>query len=201
MRSAVVTRPATDVASVLEGARRAGRDVLLEPEGLALARAFGVEAPVHALVHDADEAAALDLAPFGDAGLVVKVCAADVVHKGVAGGVLMVPGEPAALREAVATLAQRFAGHDVAGFLVCARVSHEVGFGGELLLGMRWTDDFGPAGGARSGDPLAGAGLRRRRGPGPGRAGGAGGSRRDHAGRLGRPPAAGPGLRRAARPR
>jgi len=137
----VLDRPLT---RLLEQARARGRDVLLEHEGLALARALGVGVPEHRLVRDAGEAARADLDAFPGARLVVKVVSPGILHKSDAGGVRFVEKERAAVTGAVGEMADRFAGDDVAGFLLCEHVEHDRALGGELLLGLRWTDDFGP---------------------------------------------------------
>lgn len=132
------------VAAVLATARDVGRERLLESEGLLLARVLGLGVPRHELVADGMDAAVLDLTSFPGERLVVKVCSPDVPHKAREGGVMAVPKDTTALVSAVDALAERFAQRELAGFLVCEHVPHATDLGGELLLGLRWTDDFGP---------------------------------------------------------
>jgi acyl-CoA synthetase (NDP forming) len=140
----VRTDAGLSVAAALAAARDVGRERLLESEGLLLARVLGLDVPRHELVADGMDAAVLDLTSFPGDRLVVKVCSPDVAHKAREGGVTVVPKHTAALVSAVDAMAERFANRELAGFLVCEHVPHATDLGGELLLGLRWTDDFGP---------------------------------------------------------
>jgi len=117
---------------------------LLETEGLVLARELGVGVPHHELVSDAEAVAALDLSPFPGDRVVVKAVSRELPHKSEAGAVRMVERTPAAVARAVEEMAGRLTGVAVAGYGVFELVPHEAGVAGELLLGMRWTEDFGP---------------------------------------------------------
>jgi acyl-CoA synthetase (NDP forming) len=163
-------RTGTDlsVAAALASARDVGRERLLESEGLLLARVLGLAVPRHELVADGMDAAVLDLTSFPGEQLVVKVCSPEVPHKAREGGVAVIPKDIDALVSAVDAMTERFAHRELAGVLVCEHVPHATDLGGELLLGLRWTDDFGPVvtlgpGGAHA-ELLAGA-LRPDRGP------------------------------------
>jgi acyl-CoA synthetase (NDP forming) len=130
-------------------ARAAGRDVLLEHEGLELLAALGIRVPRHELLRDAGQLQGVDLGGYG-AGVVLKVVAPNILHKSDVGGVRLVRGEAGAAvtREAVAAVAgemfARFAGEPLEGLLLCELVPFEASLGHELLLGIRQTEDFGP---------------------------------------------------------
>lgn len=130
--------------ALAEAARAAGRDVLLETEGYALVRSLGLGVPVHEVVTDADEAAILDLRTFPSDRLVVKVLSPQILHKSDVGGVRVVKKSRAALVAAIEELVKRFKHDEVCGFSVNEFVTHEATLGSELLLGMRYTEDFGP---------------------------------------------------------
>jgi acyl-CoA synthetase (NDP forming) len=134
------------ISTILETVRAAGRELLSEPEALAVVRSLGIAVPVHELVAGAGEAAAVDLDRFPSDRLVIKVVAPGIVHKSDAGGVVVVSRDRAAMVAAIAAMAARFAaaGVEVAGFSVAEHVEHDGSFGGELLLGARWSDEFGP---------------------------------------------------------
>ena len=51
--------------------------------------------------------------------------------------------EPAAVADAVAAIAERVAAHEVYGYGIFEYVEAEAGLGAELLVGLRWTEDFG----------------------------------------------------------
>ena len=125
---------------LLDGARTAGHALLSEPEALELVRALGIGVARHAVVRTAEEARRLDLDAFPGSRLVVKVVSHEILHKSDVGGVVVVAKEGEALAVAVAALAERFP----PPFLVAEWVEHETALGAELLLGVRFTEDFGP---------------------------------------------------------
>lgn len=117
---------------------------LLETEGLAVAGALGLGVPRSVVVDGPAEARGLDLSRFAGDRVVVKAVSRELMHKSEAGAVRVVAKEPEALEEAVAAMTGRLAGVDLEGFGVFEYVPHDPGIVGELLLGMRWTEDFGP---------------------------------------------------------
>jgi acyl-CoA synthetase (NDP forming) len=130
------------IRAIVAGARAAGRSTLLEPEGLALLAAAGIDVPAWRLV---DGVAGVDdplLAGFPGDRVVVKVVAAAIRHKTEVGGVAIVPRTVDAVRDAMAVMRARLP-EPPDGFTVSAFVPHDAGPGGELLLGLRWTDDMG----------------------------------------------------------
>lgn len=132
------------VATILAAARAAGREHLLEHEGLALARHLGVAVPFHRFVTGSRVADEVDVALFPGDRIVVKVVSPTILHKSDVGGVAVVPRTPPDLVRAIREMERRFDGWEVAGYLVEEHIRHDSGLGGEILLGLRWTDDFGP---------------------------------------------------------
>jgi acyl-CoA synthetase (NDP forming) len=126
---------------ICEAARAAGRDVLLETEGLALLRSLGVRVPAWVVVRDEADARAADLDALPGDHVVVKVLSPDILHKSDVGGVAIVAKDD--VPGTVAGMARRLAGTRVDGFCVQEHVAHQPGLGRELLIGLRWTDDFG----------------------------------------------------------
>lgn len=135
-----IDREAVD--AILDAGRRRGAAGLLESEGLALLAAMGVAVPRTVIARGATGLDALPLPPGGRA--VVKVLAPGIAHKTDVGGVEVVPNTREAIRAAVQAMEARFADQRVDGFAIQEFVEHEAGFGHELLIGVRWTDDFGP---------------------------------------------------------
>jgi acyl-CoA synthetase (NDP forming) len=133
---------AESTTPIFAAARAVGRSHLLEPEALAVAKSLGIAIPRFLCVADSREAAAADLAAFPGDRLVVKVVSPQILHKSDVGGVAVAP--KAAVVDVVRDLERRFAGQDVTGYLLAEYVPHDVSLGGQILLGMRWTDDFGP---------------------------------------------------------
>lgn len=142
-----MTDPATHpaaarLADLLARVRADGRTQLLEHEAMQVAAELGLRLPHHAVV--AGPEAPLDLAAFPGDKVVVKVLSKDVAHKTELGGVAIVPRERAAVAAAIAAMQQKLRGTAVAGFLVVQFVPHDQEAGGELLLGLRWSREFGP---------------------------------------------------------
>jgi len=134
----------SELHPVFESARRAGRRVLLETEALEIARSLGLGVPHHRVVAEAEKAADVDLGEFPGERLVVKVLSPEILHKSDVGGVAVIAKDRGVLAQTLAAMARRLAGYEIAGFGVFEYVEHPAELGGELLLGMRWTDDFGP---------------------------------------------------------
>jgi acyl-CoA synthetase (NDP forming) len=132
------------IRSIVEGARADGRDTLLENEGLELLAAAGIAPPKHAAIVGADALPTLDLAAFPGDRVVVKVLSPDILHKSEVGGVVTMPRDREAIGAAIGEMGVRLRGNDVRGFLIIEHVAYDPSLGGELLLGIRWTDDFGP---------------------------------------------------------
>ncbi len=132
------------VTSILDGARAEGRNVLLDPEGFALLDVMDIAVPRHHLIRSASDITPQLLSTFPGDRIVIKVVTDHILHKTDVGGVLTVPKEPSVVAAAVQTMERRFVGHEVAGFTLNEYVHHDSALGAQLLLGMRWTDDFGP---------------------------------------------------------
>jgi acyl-CoA synthetase (NDP forming) len=142
------TSATSEIRAIIAAARQEGREHLLETEGLAVVRALGIGVPFHRLVASWQAALDLDLTPFPGDRVVVKVVSPTLLHKTDVNGVAITPKSPGAVADAVRAMERRLADAgldgDVAGYLVSEFVTHDQGLGGELLLGMRWTEDFGP---------------------------------------------------------
>lgn len=133
-----------DLTRVAAAARDEGRTALFETEVLELARAVGLTVPAHLVVTDAADVARVDLSELPGARVVVKVLSSEILHRTDVGGVAIVPKTNRAVAAEITAMEGRFAVRDVAGFLIVEFVEHDLSFGGELLLGARWTADFGP---------------------------------------------------------
>jgi acyl-CoA synthetase (NDP forming) len=140
------------IRTIVAAARREGRTTLLEPEGLAVLVAAGIAVPRWRFVRDVG---ALDRAEPGDAGLtgavlddlpgervVVKVVSNRIAHKTEVGGIAIVPRDRAAVAAAITAMDVRL-GDAAEGYTIAEHVEHDSALGGELLLSLRWTDDFG----------------------------------------------------------
>jgi len=133
-----------DIHETVARARQEGRGALLESEGLDLLASLGIAAPGHVVVPAGGVVAPEALASLHGDRVVVKVISPRILHKTDVDGVAVVRREVAAVERAIDKMGSRLAGYDPQGFLVCEFVEHDTSPGGELLLGLRWTDDFGP---------------------------------------------------------
>jgi hypothetical protein len=95
------------IPGVLSGARGAGRQVLLEPEGYALLDAAGIRTPRHLFVRTSAEAAHVDTSVFSGSRIVVKVVSPEILHKSDVGGIAIVPNRPDEVRSAIRTMEKR----------------------------------------------------------------------------------------------
>ena len=133
------------ITAIVAGARRQGRETLLEPEGLALLAAAGLDTPQWRFVRRSDSLDGEWLARLPGDRVVVKAVAGGLLHKTEVGGVAIVPRERTAVTGAIDAMAERLASEGVRidGCLVAEHVVHDQAVGGELLVSMRWTDDMG----------------------------------------------------------
>ncbi|MGE3841463.1 MAG: acetate--CoA ligase family protein [Vicinamibacterales bacterium] len=138
------------MTALLEDLRRPIDDVLArherfvaEPEGLPLLRALGFACPRSVTLTDPDAVTPALMEPFvGD--VVVKIASSEVLHRSDGGGVAMVNATVPAVREALASMQRRFSHVTAPRFTINERIVHHEGPGGELLLGLRYTHEFGP---------------------------------------------------------
>ncbi len=124
--------------------REAARRTLLEPEAYGLVTRIGIAVPAHLFVRSAAEGAAADLDRLPSDRVVIKVISPEIPHRSEVGGVAIVPRDRSAVFDTLIEMQRRFPIEAVAGFLISQHIPHDPGIGGELLLGARWTSDFGP---------------------------------------------------------
>jgi acyl-CoA synthetase (NDP forming) len=149
-------RPAwTGTIRVLEEAEKDGRDFLLEPEVYRVLRDAGITAPRHLFIPVGRSVTGPALRALGTGDVVIKIVSPLIIHKSDVGGVAFAKAGAAAVNKACAgmlrTVLSRFRGPEkrrigdsVRGFLVAEKVVFEdVGFGSEILLGLRNTREFG----------------------------------------------------------
>jgi acyl-CoA synthetase (NDP forming) len=118
--------------------------MLLEPEAFQLLEHAGIRCPPRLFARNAVEAGRLDVTRLDSTRVVVKVVSAEIAHKTDVGGVAVVDNTSEAVAAAVATMERRLSDHSLAGFSVAECIPYDPSPGGEWLLGLRWTDDFGP---------------------------------------------------------
>ena len=130
------------VGVIVRGAHNGGRRLLDVAETRAVGESLGLRFPRYAALNSAVEVDRLDLTAFPGDRVVVK--AEGVAHRSEMGAVQLCAGDHAAIGRAITTMERRLRGREYAGFSVNEFVPVPKGVGGELLLGARWTDEFGP---------------------------------------------------------
>jgi acyl-CoA synthetase (NDP forming) len=118
--------------------------LMLETDGFQILENAGIRCPRRLFTTSAADAVALDCRALGCDHVVIKVVAAHIAHKSEAGGVAVVSNDPASIGVALRRMERAFAGQPVAGYCVYEFISYDDAPGGEWLLGLRWTDEFGP---------------------------------------------------------
>jgi acyl-CoA synthetase (NDP forming) len=134
----------TTVARLVALARARDAHALLEPEGYQILEAVGIRCPRRLFARDGIGAEALETTALGRDRVVVKVVAPHIAHKSDAGGVAVVLNERTAIGAAVRRMERTFSGQEVAGYSVSEFIPYDPSPGGEWLLGLRWTEEFGP---------------------------------------------------------
>ncbi len=159
----------TAITAVFEKAEKDGRSFLLEHEVYELLGLAGLPTPRHVFVPKGRPVRRSDIAALGSGAVVLKVVSPLILHKSDAGGVRFAKAEPravnAACKEMLADVPGRFlewskkldfdsgrrrptrkaVADSLRGILVCEKVVFDdVGFGSELLVGVRDTREFGP---------------------------------------------------------
>lgn len=132
------------ISQILSAAFERRDSILLETDGFEILRALGFKTCASRFVRDAQEARDAVGNSFSGDQVVVKVVSPDILHKSDVGGVAIVANEPEAIALTIEAMALRLRGNNLAGFTVNQFVTYDAALGGELLLGLRRTDDFGP---------------------------------------------------------
>jgi len=141
---------------VLEKAEKDGRRFLLEPEVYEVLRDAGIPTPRHLFVPVGEAPGRRELGALGSDEVVVKIVSPLVIHKSDVGGVAFAKANPAAVKKACAAMRRTVVSRtpaakrrevrgSIRGFLLVEKVAFDnVGFGSEILLGLRNSQDFGP---------------------------------------------------------
>lgn len=131
------------IQRIVDFARSQKRDVLLETEGMEILQALGVSVPARVRVSGSSDV--VDLGAFPGERVVVKVVSDEILHKSDVGGVEIVSRTPEAVRSSIAAMEARFKGrYRVDGYSINQFVAYDRSLGGEFLVGVRQTEDFGP---------------------------------------------------------
>lgn len=129
---------------LLDAARLRGDTILLEPDGFPLLERLGIATPRFVAIRSPDDLHPAELRALDSDRVVVKIASTTVLHRTEVGGVAIVPNHYDVVRHTIEAMAARVPGEGLRGFTVCRFEAHDATPGSELLLGLRWTDEFGP---------------------------------------------------------
>jgi acyl-CoA synthetase (NDP forming) len=137
--------PATRLGVAAIDAIRARREpVVVEPEGYPLIGHYGIACPRCLVLNAPGDLTPADLAAFPGDRVVVKIASPEILHRSDVGGLAVVEKSFDAVAAVLRDLATRLDPQGRARFTVNEFVAYEPDPGNEILLGLRWTDDFGP---------------------------------------------------------
>ncbi|HCM38460.1 MAG: hypothetical protein A2X97_04710 [Bdellovibrionales bacterium GWA1_52_35] len=134
----------TAIESILNKARQQQRMSLLETEGMEILKALGIQVPHRILLRNSSELNSEILSGLQGKLAVIKVVSHEILHKSDLGGVKIVENRMDMVRDAILDMERRFAEKfKVTGYSISECIPYDSSLGNELLLGMRWTEDFG----------------------------------------------------------
>lgn len=136
--------PMTAAAGLIEDAHERREAFLLEPDAFQLLESAGIRCPRRLFARDAAAAELLDYSILQCERVVVKVVSPAIAHKSDVGGVEFVANDRSAIVAAVERMSRTFAAQQFSGCSISERVTYDSAPGGEWLVGLRWTDEFGP---------------------------------------------------------
>ena len=157
------------IQAVFETAEKEGHSFLLEHEVYSVLRCAGLPTPNHFIIEKGKKLKREELAALGSKSVVLKIVSPLILHKSDAGGVRFVKAEASAVNKACREMMEEVPGRflswaekfdearlksmptrkavkeSIRGILVCEKIEFEdVGFGSELLAGIKNSREFGP---------------------------------------------------------
>ena len=133
------------INKILNNAKKEGRKVLLETEGLDILKAMDIAVPNYFFLHSCNDVAKLTLKELPSTDkIVLKVVSPEILHKSDVGGVKIIDNNLELLCAAVSEMKKNLSNKDIRGFIISEFVESSCSLGSELLIGLRETQDFGP---------------------------------------------------------
>lgn len=131
-----------EIEKIFEIAKREGRNFLLEPEGYFILNFLGIRTPKYIFLNKKEELKEKTLDEIPSREVVLKIVSSKVLHKSDAGGVLFLEKDYHSIQENLKKLDEKF--KEKEGFLICEMIKFEREFGKEILIGVKYSKDFGP---------------------------------------------------------
>jgi acyl-CoA synthetase (NDP forming) len=148
-----------DFRAIEELFKQAEYPHLLEHEVYSLLKLMGVKTPEFLFVKKGSRVNFNNLSKFRTPKVVLKIVSPFIMHKSDVGGVLFVKNDPASVNKGIEKIlhevpkkfhdwihtTDRDRKAEIKGVLICEAVEYEnIGFGSEILLGLRNSREFGP---------------------------------------------------------
>lgn len=137
-----------EISSLFIRAERENRNRLLEHEIYSILRILGIVVPEHIFIEKNSIPTEDQIKKFKASKLVLKVVSPDIVHKSDIGGVRFVEKNYSHVINTFRKMKEeirRRTEKEIKGILICEAIPYEdVGFGSELILGLRSSLEFGP---------------------------------------------------------
>ena len=132
------------IERILRAADERGDSCLLETDGFEIVRSLGFTTCPSRLFRDAKEVREADWEVLSGDRVVIKIVSEKIVHKSDVGGVAVVANDRETIALQAEAMESRLSSYSPAGFTINQFVEYDASLGGELLFGLRRTDDFGP---------------------------------------------------------
>ncbi|MFW6160443.1 MAG: acetate--CoA ligase family protein, partial [Acidobacteriota bacterium] len=150
MESSARQKKIAEISRLFVQAEKEGRKRLLEHEIYSILKKLNIALPEHLFFETGSFPTGDQLKNFKTDKIVLKVVSPEIVHKSDIGGVRFVEKKYSQIINALQAMEKEVRRKtknkkEIRGFLICEAIAYEdVGFGSELILGLRSSLEFGP---------------------------------------------------------
>lgn len=131
-----------EIEKIFKKAKGEGRDFLLEQEGYFILNSLGLNTPEYIFIKEKKELKSEDLEKIPSEEVVLKIVSSKILHKSDVGGVVFLKKDFKEILKNISIMEEKFKERD--GFLICEKITYEKEFGREIILGVKYSRDFGP---------------------------------------------------------
>lgn len=130
-----------EIEKIFQKAKESKRNFLLEPEGYFILNKLQIDTPKYLFFESKDDLKREDLNIFSEK-IVLKIVSSKILHKSDVGGVQFLKNNYENILMKISEWKKKFEGID--GYLICEFIDYENTFGSEILIGSKYSNDFGP---------------------------------------------------------
>lgn len=130
-----------EIENILQKAKKSKRNFLLEPEGYSILNKLQIDTPKFLFFESKDDLKKEDLNIFSEK-IVLKIVSSKILHKSDVGGVQFLKNNYEEIFMKISEWEKKF--EEINGYLVCEYIEYEKTFGSEILIGSKYSNDFGP---------------------------------------------------------